>query len=102
MTLIGAEVITDKKLVTQIERDCLLALKAADATVAKHRYGYIKINPVAVTTTRLAEAVRALDDRIDAIRAATRQAINDRRANPERYATDLSSRFAAMNAFRRY
>jgi len=96
-------VITAKPLVTKITNDFVAAGKAALKKIETYPYAKLRIE---TNVPRLNDKVDAIDDALEAKKAAllqtTNAAIRDRKENPDKYATDLSSRFAALNAFRKH
>jgi hypothetical protein len=97
-----ANVLTDKQVCALVERDSLKAIAETLALLTKQKYARIVIaDHVTTRTPKVAAAMNDLDGKMREIRQLTSEAIQDRRANPDKYATDLSGRFAAMNAFSR-
>ena len=90
-----------------VVNDLLKAIRRATAAVEAHTVGRFQMSGLAKTVWShggegpLDEGFAALDAAMTALRRATNRQVEDRRANPEQYATDLSSRFAALNAFRK-
>jgi len=95
--LVEKGIITDKALKAEIERDSLASIKAARDLVASKEYGTFQLQ--AYFSKKVTTAVNLLSREIEEKNTKTNNAIRERRANPDKYATDLSSRFAALNAF---
>jgi hypothetical protein len=106
--MVAARAITEKAVIAAIQRDTTAAIQMARRLVASHPHGFIHIKRMLSTThltATLSEgnrtALEALYQQAQTLHSATDAAIRVRRADPDKYATDLSSRFAAMNAFRK-
>jgi hypothetical protein len=88
--------------VKAIAADTIHAIADATKEVASHPYGSIQIGSYHDPIGKPGETAMArLEQQIRDLRSKTSKALADRRSNPEQYAGDLSSRFAAMNAFRK-
>jgi len=95
-------VITEPALKKQIMADQVVAIRAAIKQLQALKHARFNIITVVNTLGKQDEAALAkLDEMIRLVRMAADAAMTARRNEPDKYATDLSSRFAAMNAFRK-
>lgn len=101
LMLINQQVLTDKAVIALIRKDVARAIKQAARFVSGLTYANVSVRGTPGDGANLV-AYQALVNQIEVLNTATEAAIHLRRINPDKYATDLSSRFAAMNAFRRY
>ena len=94
-------VITQANLKKKIMADTVAACQAATAHLRTMQYGWWSVTPVFPLGEQDAAAMTEAREAADRLEQKTNAAKEERRRNPEQYASDLSSRFAAMNAFRR-
>src|SRR4051794_15190769 len=94
-------VLTDKAVIAMLAADNAKVLKAATRFVADLRYGFVTLANAHFWPEKNRPALAALHERIGALKQVTNTAVVERQQNPDKYATDLSGRFAAMNAFRK-
>jgi hypothetical protein len=101
LDLAHREVYTDKRILKRIIDDNVQAIAKATEVVASLPYGRVTIEHAVDFGKADAAAMGRFEQQIRDLREKTGKAMAERRQNPEKYAGDLSSRFAAMNAFRK-
>jgi hypothetical protein len=90
-----AKIFTDLKIINQIKKDFQEYIKKALTFLSTLKYANITCQQTGFDGSgKLSEKIREIEKRTGA-------AVAERRRNPDKYATDLSSRFAAMNAFKK-